>query len=184
MKQSERIKLYTDYCRHPLREEYEDKKKRILSGVLPGRFYSGAAVFCIVMLLIYLAVVIIALFAQSSQYIVIFSAVLGVITLIMLSAAAAILNFYRKKPGGRNEKLNKLKSEYTAKGLHEFPENELFKHECCEYDDCQKAYVCCVTKETLNFEKEKFCKKPGNCRGCETFRAALHGAKINMNFTK
>lgn len=49
------------------------------------------------------------------------------------------------------------------------PEKELYKHECCEYDDLLDDWVCSATKERLPFSEVSWCETPGNCRYCKRF---------------
>lgn len=58
---------------------------------------------------------------------------LGVLNLIILFLTS-VLNDNSIEKHNQNE-LKQLKQEYEKKGLYEMTEQQLFNHECCEYDD-------------------------------------------------
>lgn len=193
MTQSQRIKYCKEYQNHPLKQEYLEKKSKI-TGTAPVERLNS-----IVTILIYVYGIIFAIgflglfffdyifyygFDEShgiddfwlSQIIMLTAFVLGLIN-IVLSFVLVIfkddfINLHEKK---YSNELKKLKDYYWDKGLVEVEESELFKHECCEYDDYKEKFVCCATKQSLSYNDIRFCKQPGNCRYCRLFVTAYLG---------
>lgn len=106
--------------------------------------------------------------------IVILIIVLGIINIFVGFGLIVFGSDERKKivVDYNKKALKALEDEYKQKGLVEMDIQELYKHECCEYDYDNNP-ICCVTKRMLSYKEYCFCKTPGNCRNCEAFKSAL-----------
>lgn len=164
MKQSDRIRYCREYQEHPLKKEYETKKAKLKKKPLPF-----STVFPLVMVVIYLIAFIGCVCLDSEAGFII--AGIGIINLFIALRALSKID-----PRSREtENHIKLRKEYEEKGLFEITEQELFEHECCEYDDYREIYICCATKQPLSYRDVVFCKQPGNCRYCRAFVTAYLG---------
>lgn len=74
-----------------------------------------------------------------------------------------------------------LDDEFEKKGLYHYPESELWKNKCCEYDDYLEKYVCCITKKPLSRPDYVFCSTLGKCYKCRTFMGAYLGEDYVIN---
>lgn len=175
MKQSDRIRYCREYHNHPQKAEYDMKEKQILSK--GGMSFFG---FLCVMILVYGAIfligVILGLCGIGNAFVIIVtwaSVGLGIINIIAIFICILYdcTDFHKSN----YDELDELNKEYLKKGLIVVKEQDLYKHECCEYDDWNECFVCCVTKKRLSHQDYIFCREPGNCKYCRTFVRAYLG---------
>ncbi|MGN1420216.1 MAG: hypothetical protein ACI4XC_01725 [Eubacterium sp.] len=173
MKQSDRIQYCKKYGKNcyinPLRKEYKKKKKEIckksrpLWVKVPRIMIAG---YLILFIISWLSIMILPAEIGGIAFWV--SLILGVINLVV-----CFLGLGYVPEGDLAVELEKLCEEYAEKGF--FEEQELYLHECCEYDSFQESFVCCVTKQPLSSQEHNFCSQPGNCKQCRTFVSAYLG---------
>lgn len=180
MKQSERIRMFKNYCNHPLQEEYEKKRKKICKNKPKStRLIYAGLIFSIVMFFVYDFIVCnIDTNVVASTVIVI---LLGIVNLIL---GFLLLYFSLSKAVELNEKYSKkeldaLNKEYQEKGLIFITENDLYNSPCGEYDSYDDK-VCSVTKQRLSSRDYDWCHHSGNCRHCRTFMSCV----ISPDFVK
>lgn len=190
MKQSRRIELCKQYEKHPLKYEYGMKKNTIISKNSPKFLYIFKLPFILIIVYLILAIIgftfsyidvpsfIVDLGSDNYWLMFLHSIGLGILNLIWCPISMCISELIEDWCGKKinSKELEKLKMEYQEKGLIEMPESELWKHECCEYDDYREITVCCVTKQPLSYKDYSFCKTPGNCKYCRTFVSGYLGS--------
>ncbi|MDE6469928.1 MAG: hypothetical protein K2L19_02780 [Eubacterium sp.] len=176
MKQSDRIRYCKEYHNHPLRKEYELKKSKFRKKPLPFCMVFPW-IMIIVYLLIFIGCVKISKIVDNSFPFVIAGYAIIIIGLINLYISFQTFRDALDLTSRdlETDDLKKLREEYEKKGLIEWEEHELWKHECCEYDDYREMYVCCATKQPLSYRDISFCKQPGNCKYCKAFVTAYLG---------
>jgi len=183
MKQSDRIQYIKEYNNHPLKGEYERKRSSVLSNK-PFSVYliNLGYLFFLGMFILYGWM----FFSDSKILSDILKSTIGyegffgdlllllalgigniILGLIYMVNSAAWkkehIEIYNKKA------LDALNSEYSKKRLYHMTEEELYKHECCEYDDWNECWVCSATKEHLPYSEIEWCSRAGNCRYCKRF---------------
>lgn len=172
MKQSRRIELCKQYHKHRLKNEYERKKSTICKKSMPTiiKFFRYMIVGY---LILFIGSIAFGLILEHNAFFIILTYVIPVLGIINLVVVCFTFNYEK---GMSNKEIENLKQEYEEKGLIEMPESELWKHECCEYDDYREITVCCVTKQPLSYKDYSFCKTPGNCKYCRTFVSGYLGS--------
>lgn len=175
MKQSDRIRNCIEYHNHPLRKEYELKKSKLKKKPLP--FYMVFPwVMVVIYLLAFIGCVILNDESDSDIFVIIGFIIIGIGIVNLFIAFHTFMDAMELSSRDREtDALKKLRKEYEAKGLYEMTEQQLFKHECCEYDDYRELYVCCATKQPLSYRDVAFCERPGNCKYCRAFVTAYLG---------
>lgn len=182
MKQSDRIRYCKEYHNHPLRKEYEMKKAQI-STKMPLIYYIlKIPKFFII---IYLIMAILTFYfsyngnMQDISWTLFWGTIVaGIINLVVLCPLSFFWSDSCEEKWARKrnkEDFIKLEKEYAQKGLYEMTEQQLYEHECCEYDDYREMYVCCATKQPLSYKDVNFCEQPGNCKYCRAFVTAYLG---------
>lgn len=180
MKQSERIQCVKNYYKHPLRKQYEEEKKHITEKPFYYHLYNLFVVVTVVIsaVLFFYYGYVFNNDAWGTGWGQFFGVIiLGLINIICgflwiilsIDLRAKILDNYNFKT------YKKLKEKYKEKGLIVMEEEELYEHECCEYDDWKETYVCSATKQPLSYRDLNFCKQAGNCRYCRLFVTAYLG---------
>lgn len=164
MKQSERMRLFLQYRNHPLRKEYEEKKKQILSKHKCFQYYliTIIQVLSCVMIPGWLVVLCVLDFEFS------FPIILGIINLVCaffsLLYGGENKEWYQEQ---RNEKeLIELKTNFKEKGCVEA--EDPYTKECGEYNNYD-VFVCSATQQPLTFEEKQWCQTKGNCKNCARF---------------
>lgn len=182
MKQSRRIELCKQFEKHPLKREYERKKSKICKRK-PFSYYLLIVSLIIPVIMFFVYGYLFCSDDGSYEHIwgldpgfcIVLFGILNIVFELYLFGKSVdwfdtLVYSYNK------EELKKLENEYEKKGLIEMPESELWKHECCEYDDYREMTVCCVTKQPLSYKDYSFCKTPGNCKYCRTFVSGYLGS--------
>lgn len=165
MNQSDRIRMYKDYCNHPLKKEYEEKEEKICKNKPKSvkLIYAGN-LFFLIMFFVYGRL--------ASEYIIEHPVVflLGVGNII---SGLLYCGFQRQwahelTVKHKKKELDALDKEYLEKGLIKVTEDELYKAPCGELDS-DYGMICSVTKLRLSIADYCWCQRPGNCRRCQTF---------------
>ncbi|MGN0515516.1 hypothetical protein [Eubacterium sp.] len=177
MKQSERIQYCKKYGKNcysnPLWKEYKKEKKDIYKKLQPLWVRWPRIMVIGYLFLFIVSWVSVMALPEGIENVALVtfwaSLILGVINLVVFFFGLG----YVPEDDFADE-LEKLCEKYAKKGF--FEEDELFLHECCEYDICQDSFVCCVTKQPLSSQDYYFCSRPGNCKQCRTFVSAYLGA--------
>lgn len=180
MKQSERIRLCKEYQNHPLKDEYEAKKSKIKKK--PFSYYIVILSALIPIILFFYYFYVFSTDAWGTGWGNFFAVIiLGIANIILggLWILVAIFSICDKIVAVHNKTaFKKLEDEYKEQGLIPIDEQELFEHECCEYDDWKETYVCSATKQPLSYKEMTFCEQPGNCKHCKAFVTAYLGADM------
>lgn len=182
MKQSRRIELCKQYHQHPLRKEYERKKSQICN----RKPFSYYLLILILILPVIMFFVYGYLFCASDgsykhiwgldpDFCIVIFGILNILFGVYLFVKS--FDWLESSVYSHNKvELQNLENEYEKKGLIEISESELWKHECCEYDDYRETTVCCITKQPLSYNDYLFCKTPVNCKHCRTFVSGYLGS--------
>lgn len=186
MNQSDRIRYYKAYVAHPLKKEYEEKRKKICKNK-PVWYHliNLGYVFFFVMFIAYgwmfFTNKTIKLIDFFSNFLFGFGDLfflLGIgIANIFLGICYMIYSFDWKEELIENhnkKELNSLDEEYRDKGIFRMTEKELCKSRCGELD-INDFWVCSVTGECLSGREVNWCYRPGTCEHCRTFIAAVFG---------
>lgn len=192
MKQSDRIRHCKEYYKHPLKKEYETKRNRICKNKpLSVYLINFSYLFFLGMFVFYGWLffssegnaLMIDFYYWAFGYEPFFGDMFIEIALGIGNIVVGFFYFIRSMDWkeelvkDHNKKALKiLEKEYREKGLYEVQEQELYEHECCEYDDYKESFVCCVTKQPLSNRDVSFCSRPGNCKQCRTFVSGYLGA--------
>ncbi|MBQ3127463.1 MAG: hypothetical protein IJC13_00330 [Clostridia bacterium] len=180
MKQSTRIRMYREYCNHPLKKEYENKKSVIIKKNKSIDYYLGRGAIAFFWIMIPGFGVIFAACCSHEGAIIkgngladlglfLLIILLGVVNLIAaLYAPFSILEKINEAQEIVNRKeIDKLKEEYAQKGLYEV--HDPAKESCSEYDDDIETIVCSATREYLTLPEINWCEVKGNCIHCARF---------------
>lgn len=179
MDKSKKIDLYVNYMTHPLREQYESKRKKILEKkppIVKISYLIQPVAFILIFVYGYiffekLESIEIGGFLIGILFLLFFIG-LGIINLIFAIAGFMILDKWRiKKCENYNKKqLKELDESYKKKGLKLYTIDELYSGSCCEFLDYPyERFVCSVTKDDLSYTKVMECDKSNSCSKCEIF---------------
>lgn len=168
MNQSDRIRMYEIYYSHPLRGEYDKKRKEICRNKPKSvkLIYAGFTFFVVMFFVFGVIAFTIDPFDDVEGEITIALAVgnlaFGFVMFLLLLKTDELTEEYNKK------ELESLDREYQVKGLVRMTEQELYKSPCGELD-LYDYPVCSVTKQMLSESEYVWCRQSGNCRHCRIF---------------
>ena len=195
MDQSDRIRGYKNYMYHPLRFEYEKKKRNIISK-RTQRFLDSATSIPQYLAIIYGLVFVFSIplgllgdeigwgafgFVGAFMAYAFFGSIpLGIINLIFIIFEIPfgddlVRKIIIKKHG---KQLQQLREEYMHKGLYEYTLDDIYSEHCGEYNDYD-ILVCSVTKQPLALKELNICNY--NCKNCEKLKNAL---SIDLNIVR
>ena len=181
-RQLDRIRMYNEYCNHPLRKEYEKKVEKIKNANGKNFVYYIIFILIFIVWIPFFAVLlgaVAAIIGIEKYYFTDWALTIffGLILLIIACALSSTLSDVKYNVQQKNNKneLEQLKEQYSKKGLYVFTYNDLVDTVCLDENDDSEP-ICGVTGAYIGYgQKYYFCNKSGNCRKCKTFMTALYG---------